>query len=195
MVCSFGDLSPGAQIELKFSGQFRQDKRFRTHVFVESTTPDSDPTNNNDRQRFKVHENERPKPVGNALACGSGPVRLVGGDQSGTAGDSGGDDIEVFSDLEVRLNGETIFEDDNGFPQVPPFGALDPIEFQAEDGDRLQVIARVGFLAPAEFLDPLTLVCDDGREQELTDGVPFGPPSGGPGSTFFDDEFTIDLGS
>jgi hypothetical protein len=130
MVCSFGDLSAGAQIELKFSGEFRQDRRFRTHVFVESTTPDSDPTNNNDKQRFKVHENERPKPVGDALACGSGPVTLIGGDSdSPFLPDAGGDEIDVVSDLEVRLNGQTIFEDDDGLPNSSAiFGFGSPLD-------------------------------------------------------------------
>ena len=109
--------------------------------------------------------------------------------------DAGGDEIDVVSDLEVRLNGQTIFEDDDGLPNSSAiflFGSpLDPIEFQAEDGDRLQVIANRGFVNFG-FLDPLTLVCSDGREQELTDGDPFDP--GPAGADFFDDEFVIQLG-
>jgi len=58
MVCSYGDLAPGAEISLKFRGQFRDDEGFRTHVFVESVTPDPDPSNNSDRQGSSVHENE-----------------------------------------------------------------------------------------------------------------------------------------
>ena len=58
MVCSYGDLAPGAEISLKFRGQFRDDEDFRTHVFVESVTPDPDPSNNRDRQGSSVHENE-----------------------------------------------------------------------------------------------------------------------------------------
>ena len=77
-----------------------------------------------------MHENERPKPVGDALACGSGPVTLIGGDSdSPFLPDAGGDEIGVVSDLEVRLNGQTIFEDDDGLPNSSAiFGFGSPLD-------------------------------------------------------------------
>jgi len=109
-----------------------------------------------------------------------------------TLADSGDDDIDVLSDLEVELNGETIFEDDDAFPNSVPFAALDPIEFQAQDGDRLRIIARTG-VSPISSLDALSLFCSDGREQDLTDGE--SPAVPGSFQEFFNEEFTIDLGS
>lgn len=65
-------------------------------------------------------------------------------------------------------------------------GGLDPIEFDAKDGDTLRIIAETD--AGLRFLDPLTLECPDDTGQELTDGVPVGV--GAPG-TFFDELFVI----
>lgn len=195
MVCRFGDMAPGEEGRLNFRGEYRDHGAMRTHVSVESLTDDPVLGNNRDDERVSVHENERPEAV-DLGACDGGPVRLIGGDSPSVPSppDSTGDGIEVLSDLEVRLNGKTIFEDDDGQPEVngpPLFSPLDPIEFQADNGDRLQIIANNGMFSGA-FLDPLSLVCPDGSEQELTSGTfDPAPPAG---STFFDEEFVLALG-
>jgi len=197
MVCSYGDLAPGAELVLKFRGQFRDKAgRTRTHVYVAGLSPDPDPTNNHDRQGSRVNENEVEVEVEVVGACAGGTLRLIGGDgdQGGiTFPDSTGEGIEVVSDLEVRLNGETIFKDDDDDFEFDALGRspLDPIEFEANPGDRLRIIADSGPIG-VRFLDPLALVCPDGTQQELTEGVPgaLAPPN----TVFFDEEFVIGLG-
>jgi hypothetical protein len=122
-------------------------------------------------------------------------VTLKGGDRPNDSADSGGDGIEVSSDLEVRLNGETIFEDDNDTPQFAPasmvVGAgppIDPIEFRAKPGDRLQIIATTGTTGN-QYLDPLFLACPGQPDQQLTEGV--GDAAPGPNVEFFNEEFVI----
>ncbi len=90
MVCSYGDLAPGAEISLKFRGQFRHDEDFRTHVFVESVTPDPDPSNNRDRQGSSVHENEG----GDQGPKNQGPTK--GAPAVGPVEDGDGNDIDFF---------------------------------------------------------------------------------------------------
>ena len=196
MVCSYGDLAPGAELVLKFRGQFRDKAgRTRTHVYVAGLSPDPDPTNNHDRQGSRVNENEVEVEVEVVGACAGGTLRLIGGDgdQGTLFPDSTGEGIEVVSDLEVRLNGETIFEDDDNDFEFNALGRnpLDPIEFEANPGDRLRIIAESDRFGE-RFLDPLALECPDGTQQELTEGVAgaVAPPN----TVFFDEEFVIGLG-
>lgn len=88
MVCSYGDLAPGAEIVLRFRGQFRDDEDSRTHVFVESLTPDPDPSNNHDRQGVSTHENE-------SGGGGQGPAKGAPTSTPG-ASEGNGDDIDFF---------------------------------------------------------------------------------------------------
>ena len=187
---------PGEEGRLNFRGEYRDHGAMRTHVSAESLTEDPNVGNNHEEHRVSVHENKRPEAV-DLGACDGGPVRLIGGDSAAfpSPPESSGDEIEVFSDLEVRLNGKTIFEDDDGQPEInsPPFSPLDPIEFDASNGDRLQIIAKAGVIAPFGFLDPLSLVCADGSEQELTSGIDTPVPAPA-GTTFFDEESVLALG-
>ncbi|MEJ7717081.1 MAG: hypothetical protein WKF31_03620 [Thermoleophilaceae bacterium] len=55
---------PGAELTLKFRGQFRDNGNARTHVSASSTTPDPNPDNNRPGgERTNVQENENDGPA------------------------------------------------------------------------------------------------------------------------------------
>ena len=98
--------------------------------------------------------------------------------------------ISVDDDLELRLNGDPFFVDANGFAQDH-----DPIGFTAELGDRLRVIATNGAFGGPEHIDPLYLTCDANNEQQVLDDTGFDAPDGAVGHVFYNEAFTINLGS
>jgi hypothetical protein len=111
-----------------------------------------------------------------------GPVTLSGGP-------SPTEQISVDDDLELRLNGDSFFVDDDGFAQD-----LDPIGFEAGIGDQLRVIATNGPFGGGEHIDPLHLTCDANDAQQVLDATGFDSGSGPPGEVFYDETFTIQLG-
>lgn len=130
--------------------------------------------------------------VAHASACGTGPLRLVGGDSPFLGSpESVGEDIEVLSDLTVRRDGVTVFDDHDGVPQIPPLQGLAPIVLAGENGDQLEITANTG-VTSARFLDPLALVCDDGRRQVLSGGKRDAVSR--PNRDFFRETFTIGIG-
>ena len=58
MVCRYGDLAPGAELRLRFRGDFHGDGRSWTHVFVRSASMDPDPGNNHAREEVTVEKEE-----------------------------------------------------------------------------------------------------------------------------------------
>ena len=97
--------------------------------------------------------------------------------------------ISVDDDLELQLNGDSFFADQNGFAQD-----LDPIGFAAEFGDELRVIATNGIFGGPEHIDPLYLTCDANDEQQVLDATGFDSPTGAVGEVFYDETFTIEMG-
>jgi hypothetical protein len=106
---------------------------------------------------------------------------------------SGGTDpteqISVDDDLELRLNGDSFFVEDNGFAND-----LDPIGFEAEFGDQLRVIATNGPFGGPEHIDPLYLTCDANDAQQVLDDTGFDAPDGPAGEVFYDETYTIEMG-
>jgi len=81
MVCRYGDLAPGAELTLKFRGQFRDNGNARTHVSASSTTPDPNPDNNRpggERTNVQENENENDGPA----KPGQQPDGMAGGPPS-----------------------------------------------------------------------------------------------------------------
>lgn len=111
------------------------------------------------------------------------PVTLSGGP-------SPTEQISVDDDLKLRLNGATIFDDANGFA-----GDLDPIGFEAAIGDQLRVTATNGVFGGPEHIDPLYLTCDANAAQQVLDDTGFDAPDGPIGDVFYDETFTVELGS
>ncbi|MEA1906371.1 MAG: hypothetical protein U9N12_05385 [Euryarchaeota archaeon] len=99
--------------------------------------------------------------------------------------------LVVDDDLEVKVNGETVFTDDDGY--ATPDGRAswkgDPITFSALPGDELEIIATNpgggGIELSALYLHA------DGESVQLSDGVPNTPGSDLPG--FFRERFTISI--
>ena len=104
------------------------------------------------------------------------------------------DPVCVDDDLEVRLNGSTVFVDDDEFATCNP-----PISLGSVDnGDQLRVIASdSSIFGGNRFLSPLHLHCPStGAQQTLdADGHPaeccFAPQPGG--VVFYDQTFTVSL--
>ena len=96
--------------------------------------------------------------------------------------------LSVDDDLRVELNGQVIFNDNNGL-----FSVIPPIGFQARNGDSLRVVATDA-LAFCHELSPLYLhVLASGAVQTLdADGFPGGCPGVAVG-VFYDQTFTIAL--
>ena len=137
-----------------------------------------------------------------ALAAAASALMLPGAAQAGPVAHvlcpgavtlSGGtaptEQISIDDDLELQLNGDTFFNDDNGFA-----ADLDPIGFTTEFGDELHVIARNGTFGGPEHIDPLYLTCDENDEQQVLDDTGFDSPGGNVGEVFYDETFTIALG-
>ena len=129
MVCSYGDLAPGAEISLKFRGQFRDDEDFRTHVFLESVTPDPDPSNNRDRQGSSVHENEGGDQGPNG---DQGPKPGAPGPGPGPVEDGDGNDIDFFEIVVVPPVMHSLQSDEVGTNEVAP---TTPYRFETPDDD------------------------------------------------------------
>jgi hypothetical protein len=97
--------------------------------------------------------------------------------------------IGVDDDLELRLNGNAFFVDNDGFAQD-----LAPIGFRAEFGDQLRVIATNGPFGGHEGIDPLYLTCDANDSQQVLDDTGFDAADGPAFEVFYDETFTIELG-
>jgi hypothetical protein len=121
-----------------------------------------------------------------------GPVVCANAVLSG--GPNATDDVSVDDDLEVRLNGTTVFVDDNEFATNNPPIQLGPVS----NGDQLRVIASDSeIFGGNRYLDPLYLHCPaTGAVQTLdADGHPPDccyPPQPG-GVVFYDQTFTVSL--
>ena len=98
-------------------------------------------------------------------------------------------DITVDDDLELLLNGDSFFLDDNGF-----VNDHDPIGFEAKFGDQLRVIATNGPFGGPEHIDPLYLTCDANGAQQVLDDTGFDAGDSPPFQIFYDETFTIELG-
>lgn len=103
-------------------------------------------------------------------------------------------EIQVDDDLEVRVNGKTVFQDDDGTDtgsikrnNGPGFKG-EPIEFTATLGDTLRIIATDGGVGFS--LSPLYLHIGE-RSFKITDGVPGEPSPKDLPYVFFDETFTI----
>jgi hypothetical protein len=121
--------------------------------------------------------------------AGAGTQVLCPGAVTLSGGPAPTEPISVDDDLELRRNGETFFDDADGFAQDH-----DPIGFTAGFGDRLRVIATNGVFGAAEHIDPLYLTCDANDEQQILDEIGFDAPDGPVGEVFYDETFTIELG-
>jgi hypothetical protein len=121
--------------------------------------------------------------------AGTGTHVLCPGAVTLSGGTAPTEKISVDDDLELLLNGDSFFADQDGFAQD-----LDPIGFAAEFGDQLRVIATNGIFGGPEHIDPLYLTCDANDEQQVLDATGFDTADGGIGEVFYDETFTIDLG-
>jgi hypothetical protein len=98
-------------------------------------------------------------------------------------------DITVDDDLELLLNGDSFFLDDNGFVNDHP-----PIGFEAKFGDQLRVIATNGDFGGPEHIDPLYLTCDANDAQQVLDDTGFDAGDSPAFQIFYDETFTIQFG-
>ena len=121
--------------------------------------------------------------------AGAGTHVLCPGAVTLSGGPAPTEQISVDDDLELRLNGDQFFVDEDGFAQD-----FDPIGFTSEFGDRLRVIATNGVFGGPEHIDPLYLTCDANDEQQVLDDTGFDAPDGPIGDVFYDETFTIELG-
>ena len=121
--------------------------------------------------------------------AGAGAHVLCPGAVTLSGGTAPTEKISVDDDLELQLNGDPFFVEQNGFAQD-----LDPIGFTAEFGDELRVIATNGAFGGPEHIDPLYLTCDANDEQQVLDATGFDSPGGAVGEVFYDETFTIELG-
>jgi hypothetical protein len=114
------------------------------------------------------------------MFCPAGALTLSGGT-------SPTETIGVDDDLEVRLNGVTIFRNaDQVATELPP------IAFTADFGDQLRVIATNSFIFGGhEGIDPLYLHCNATGDVQVLDPVGINIPSGPPGQVFSDRTFVI----
>ena len=114
------------------------------------------------------------------MYCPAGALTLSGGT-------SPTETIGVDDDLELRLNGVTIFRNADQFATELP-----PIAFTADFGDQLRVIATNSFIFGGhEGIDPLYLHCDGTGAMQVLDPVGIDIPSGPPGEVFSDRTFVI----
>jgi hypothetical protein len=114
------------------------------------------------------------------MFCPAGALTLSGGT-------SPTETIGVDDDLELRLNGVTIFSNTDQFATELP-----PISFTADFGDELRVIATNSTVFGGhEGIDPLYLHCDATGEIQVLDPVGIDIPSGPPGEVFSDRTFII----
>jgi len=99
--------------------------------------------------------------------------------------------LVVDDDLEVKLNGETVFIDDDGYATLDGRAIWkgDPITFSALPGDELEIIATNPGVREIE-LSALYLHAG-GESVQLSDGVPKAP--GGDLYEFFRECFTISI--
>jgi hypothetical protein len=101
------------------------------------------------------------------------------------------DPVCVDDDLEVQLNGTTVFDDNSGVAECHPPISLGSVN----NGDQVRVIA-VDTFGVCHGLSPLHLHCPStGASQTLdADGFP-SVCDGAPGTTepFYDETFTVNL--
>ncbi len=136
--------------------------------------------------------------IDNCGACGNAcdpDGECIGGDCFGPVMDvilAGGPapttSILVDDDLRLELNGQVIFNDNNGLASTIP-----PIPFQARNGDSLRIVATDA-LAFCHRLSPLYLHAAVGGAAQTLDavGVPLTCPGVAVG-VFYDETFTINL--
>jgi hypothetical protein len=115
-----------------------------------------------------------------SMYCPAGALTLSGGTSPTKT-------IGVDDDLELRLNGVTIFRNaDQVATQLPP------IAFTADLGDQLRVIATNSVIFGGhEGVDPLYLHCNATGQIQVLDPVGINIPSGPPGQVFSDRTFVI----
>ena len=111
--------------------------------------------------------------------CPGGALTLSGGT-------SPAETIGVDDDLELRLNGVTIFRNADQFATELP-----PITFTTDFGDHLRVIATNWIVFGGhEGIDPLYLHCNATGDSQVLDPVGINIASGPPGEVFSDRTFT-----
>lgn len=114
------------------------------------------------------------------MYCPTGALTLSGGT-------SATETIGVDDDLELRLNGVTIYRNADQFATELP-----PIAFSADYGDQLRVIATNSIIFGGhEGIDPLYLHCNATGDIQVLDPVGIDIPSGPPGEVFSDRTFII----
>lgn len=114
------------------------------------------------------------------MYCPAGALTLSGGT-------SATETIGVDDDLELRLNGVTIYRNADQFATELP-----AIAFSADYGDQLRVIATNSIIFGGhEGIDPLYLHCDATGDIQVLDPVGIDIPSGPPGEVFSDRTFII----
>ena len=114
------------------------------------------------------------------MYCPAGALTLSGGT-------SPTETIGVDDDLELRLNGVTIFRNADQFATELP-----PIAFTADFGDQLGVIATNSpIYGGHEGIDPLYLHCDATGDIQVLDPVGIDIASGPAGEVFSDRTFII----
>lgn len=114
------------------------------------------------------------------MYCPAGALTLSGGT-------SATETIGVDDDLELRLNGVTIYRNADQFATELP-----AIAFSADYGDQLRVIATNSIIFGGhEGIDPLYLHCDATSDIQVLDPVGIDIPSGPPGEVFSDRTFII----
>jgi hypothetical protein len=97
--------------------------------------------------------------------------------------------IGVDDDLELRLNGTTIFSNNDEIATN-----LDPIHFTAAHGDQLRVIASNSTIYGGhEYIASLVLYCDANASTQVLEATATEYASGGYGEVFFDRTYTIEF--
>jgi hypothetical protein len=122
-------------------------------------------------------------------AAEAAPMACPGGALTLSGGTSPTETIGVDDDLEVRLNGVTIFLNNDQFATELP-----PISFTADLGDQLRVITTNSIIFGGhEGIDPLYLHCDATGDIQVLDPVGIDIASGPPGEVFSDRTFIIEF--
>lgn len=178
MECNFGVLPAGQTLDFYFSGRFEGLDDGATIATVGSVSGAVQVTV--ERQDNEGDDSSGSQPAARSLTCPGGNVTLSGGSDPNET-------IGVDDDLQVFLNGKSIFNDDDEFAQDIP-----PIEFSEKQGNRLRVVASNSELFGGhEQIDPLYLHCDATGETQVLDPNGFEAAEGPPGEVFYDETFTI----
>jgi len=176
MVCRYGDLAPGAELTLKFRGQFRDNGNARTHVSASSTTPDPNPDNNRPGgERTNVQENENDGPAkpgqqsdgvaGGPPSCAS-PLSFQSSDVPVDIPDDG----DVESTLEVDEPGLILDLDVRIDELRHPYDSDLEIEIRGPDGTTVTLVDNRGGRRD-DFID--TVFDDEASDPISAGSAPF----------------------